>query len=224
MKSRLENITALFSSIPDPRKSRGSSYKLPSLLALLLLGVLCGRRGCMAIFRLGRSLSHDARRTLGFGYRVPCHSTLTELVRDLDADVLAEMFGRVRLATAKGDARHLAMDGKTMRGSKDEQGKAMHCVSVFCAELMQVAGHTASRGKGLEIPDALALLAQIDLTDKIVTGDALMCQKSITTEIIEGGGDYVLPVKNNQKTLRENIETAFTSPEFPPVQLARTGT
>jgi len=224
MKPRLENITSLFSSVLDPRKSRGSSYKLPSLLALLLLGVLCGRRGCMAIFRLGRNLSHEARRALGFGYRMPCHSTLTEIVRALDADALADVFGRVRFANTKGDARHLAMDGKTMRGSKDEDGKAMHCVSVFCAALMQVSGHTASRGKGLEIPDALALLAQLDLRDKIVTGDALMCQKSITTVIIEGGGDYVLPVKDNQKTLRENIETAFTSPVFSPQQLARTGT
>lgn len=68
----------------------------------------------------------------------------------------------------------------------------------------------------MEIPDALKLLEQLDLTGKIVTGDAMFCQKSITARIVERGGDYILPVKDNQKTLREDIETAFNEPVFPP--------
>ena len=56
----------------------------------------------------------------------------------------------------------------------------------------------------------------MDLKGKIVTGDAIFCQKSIVAKIVEKGGDYVLPVKNNQRNLRENIETAFNEPVFPP--------
>ena len=52
---------------------------------------------------------------------------------------------------------------------------------------------------------------------KIVTGDAIFCQKSIAAKIVERGGDYVFPVKDNQKTLRQDIETAFNEPVFPPV-------
>ena len=74
----------------------------------------------------------------------------------------------------------------------------------------------ASRGKGMEIPDALKLLDQLDLKDKIVTGDAMFCQKSIVAKIAEKGGGYVFPVKDNQKNLRENIATAFNEPVFPP--------
>ena len=68
----------------------------------------------------------------------------------------------------------------------------------------------------MEIPDALKLLERLDLKGKIVTGDAIFCQKSIVAKIVEKGGDYVLPVKNNQRNLRENIETAFNEPVFPP--------
>ena len=71
----------------------------------------------------------------------------------------------------------------------------------------------------MEIPDALKLLEQLDLTGKIVTGDAMFCQKSITAKIVERGGDYILPVKDNQKNLREDIETAFNEPVFSPQPL-----
>src|SRR5271157_179400 len=64
---------------------------------------------------------------------------------------------------------------------------------------------------------ALKLLERLDLRGKIVTGDAIFCQKSIAAKIVERGGDYVFPVKDNQKTLRQDIETAFNEPVFPPV-------
>jgi len=88
-----------------------------------------------------------------------------------------------------------------MRASKDGEGKAVHVLSAFCGGLQKVLGHAASRGKGREIPDALKLLEQFDLTGKIVTGDAMFCQKSITAKIVERDGDYILPVKDNQKNL-----------------------
>jgi hypothetical protein len=59
--------------------------------------------------------------------------------------------------------RHIALDGKTMVASKDSEGRAVHCVSAFCHSLQHVMDHTASRGKGLEIPDALKLLNRIDM-------------------------------------------------------------
>ncbi|MGH6823347.1 MAG: hypothetical protein ACREC4_07640 [Methylocella sp.] len=68
---------------------------------------------------------------------------------------------------------------------------------------------------GTEIPDALKLLGCLDLKGKIVTGGAMFCQKSIVAKIVEKGGGCVLPVKDNQKNLRENIQTAFDEPGFP---------
>ena len=115
--------------------------------------------------------------------------------------------------------RHIAIDGTTMLASKDGEGRAVHCVSAFCLALQQVVDHTASRGKGMEIPDALKLLGRIDRKDKIVTGDALFCQKAIAEKIVERGGDDVVPVKKNQKTLLDEIQTAFDKPVLPPHKL-----
>ena len=140
--------------------------------------------------------------------------TLTETLRVIDAQALADVLGALFLEEG-GDARHIAIDGKTMRASKDSEGKAEHVLSAFCSSLQTVLGHEASRSKGLEIPDALKLLERLDLRGKIVTGDAIFCQKSIAAKIVERGGDYVFPVKDNQKTLRQDIETAFNEPVFP---------
>ena len=102
-----------------------------------------------------------------------------------------------------------------MRASKDGEGHATHVLSAFCTGLQSVLGTEASRGRGMEIPDALKLLERLDLKGKIVTGDAMFCQKSIVAKIVEKGGDYIFPVKDNQKNLRENIQTAFNEPVFP---------
>ena len=75
-------------------------------------------------------------------------------------------------------------------------------------------GTVASRGKGMEIPDAPRLLDKMDLTGKRVTGDAIFRQKTITSKIVDKGGDDVLPVKRNWKDLLEEIRTAFSGPAF----------
>jgi DDE_Tnp_1-associated/Transposase DDE domain len=215
-------LLAALKQVPDFRQKRGQSYRLWSLLGLILVGFLCGRRGLRAVFRMGRALPMKQRLQLGFGrHKMPCHSTLTETMRAIDADGLAELLGRaiVRDETA-AVARHIAIDGKTLRGSKDENGDAEHCLSAFAHALHKVLDHTASRGKGMEIADALKLLEKIDLTGRVVTGDAMFCQKSLTETIVERGGDYVFPVKGNQKNLLEDIQTAFATPVFPPQPLA----
>jgi len=79
-------------------------------------------------------------------------------------------------------------------------------------------GHSSSRGKGLEIPDAKRMVEKIDLEVLIVTGDAIFWQKTITSRIVGKGGDYVVPVKRNQKDLHEEIATAFNEPFFPRAQ------
>jgi DDE_Tnp_1-associated/Transposase DDE domain len=202
--------------IPDPRGRQGRDYRLWSILGLILVSMLCGRRGMKAAFLLGRSLTRMQKRQLGFmrGH-TPCHATLTETLRILDAQAVADILGAVVLAD-NSDDRHIAIDGKTLRASKDGDGRAEHVLSAFCGGLQTILSHEASRGKGLEIPDALKLLARLDLRDRIVTGDAIFCQRAIAQTVVDAGGDYLLPVKNNQKTLRESIETAFAEPVFPP--------
>ena len=180
--------------IPDPRGRQGRDYRLWSILGLILVSMLCGRRGMKAAFLLGRSLTRVQKRQLGFmrGH-TPCHATLTETLRILDAQAVADILGAVVLAD-NSDDRHIAIDGKTLRASKDEDGRAEHVLSAFCGGLQTILSHEASRGKGLEIPDALKLLARLDLRDRIVTGDAIFCQRAIAQTVVDAGGDYLLPV------------------------------
>lgn len=214
-------LKMLFEQVPDPRGKQGQEYQLWSLLALILVGYLCGRPNLMAVFRMGRKFTTLQCQELGFMRgTMPAHATLTETMRKIDGAELAAVLGTMALAGRDGkNGQHIAFDGKTLRASKDADGKAVHCVSAFCVGLQHVLGHTASRGKGLEIPDALALLKQLDLKDKVMTGDALMCQKAIAATIVDRGGDYVLPVKDNQKNLKADMMTAFETPVFPPQQL-----
>jgi len=205
--------------VPDPRGRQGRDYLLWSFLALIILSMLTGRRGMKAAFLLGRGLSRRQLAQLGFARGTsPCHATLTEVLRIIDAQALGDILGSLS-ASDQASAQHIALDGKTLRASKERDGKATHVLSAFCASLETILGHSSSRGKGLEIPDALKLLERLDLKDKIVTGDAMFCQRSIADKITGAGGDYIFPVKNNQKTLREEIETAFNEPVFPPSAL-----
>ena len=118
--------------IPDPRGRQGRDYRLWSILGLILVSMLCGRRGMKAAFLLGRSLTRVQKRQLGFmrGH-TPCHATLTETLRILDAQAVADILGAVVLAD-NSDDRHIAIDGKTLRASKDGDGRAEHVLSAFC--------------------------------------------------------------------------------------------
>lgn len=214
LKARLQKVR-------DPRGKQGQDYPLWAILNLIIVGFLCGRQGLMAVFRLGRSLNATQRSKLGFvGGRTPCHGTLTETLRMLSPEELITVLACVVVANdEESKHRHIAIDGKTMRATKNEKGNAAHVLSAFCCGLQNIIGTKASHSKGMEIPDALKLLERLDLTDKIVTGDAMFCQHHITEKIVAKGGDYLFPVKKNQKTLFENIETAFKEPVFPPQEL-----
>src|SRR5690554_5865493 len=92
----------------------------------------------------------------------------------LDPDAMERAFSQIVFARSDDQGnvmspRHIAIDGKTLRGSKDSNGRAEHVLSAFCAALEQSVRHVSSRGKGMEIPDALRLLDKIDLTGKVIT-------------------------------------------------------
>src|SRR5271156_7237308 len=98
--------------IPDPRGRQGRDYRLWSILGLILVSMLCGRRGMKAAFLLGRSLTRMQKRQLGFmrGH-TPCHATLTETLRILDARAVADIPGAGGLGGDK-ENRHISLHGQ----------------------------------------------------------------------------------------------------------------
>ena len=105
----------------------------------------------------------------------------------------------------------IAIDGKSCRRSHDaSQGLgALHIVSAWASEDGIALGQVATEQKSNEITAIPLLLKQIGLKESIVTIDAMGCQKEIAQDIVDGGGDFVIAVKDNQPMLREAIETHF---------------
>ena len=110
-----------------------------------------------------------------------------------------------------GPDRLIAIDGKTCRGSHDaaQQLGPLHIVSAWASEEGIALGQIATEEKSNEITAIPQLLEQIDLTDSLITIDAMGCQKEIARDIVDGGGDFVISLKDNQPKLKEAIEAHF---------------
>ena len=106
----------------------------------------------------------------------------------------------------------LAIDGKTSRGSAERGSSALHLVSAYSVDQHLVFGEVAVDKKSNEITAIPELLNALDLTDTIVTIDAMGCQHAIAQQIIDKKGDYLLSLKGNQGNLHEDVVTWFTSP------------
>jgi hypothetical protein len=168
--------------------------------------MLSGANDLRAIFRWGRRLKPEALALFGIE-RAPCHATYHYVFRSLDGDALAWALGR--FACGGAEPGHIAIDGKTLRGSRRLDATALHVVSAFAARLSAVVGDLAVAPEGNEITAALALLKDLPLDGAIVTGDAIFCQREICQTITDGHGDYLFVVKDNQPTLKADIAESF---------------
>jgi len=196
--------------IPDPRLDQGKRHSLAAILQLVAAAVLCGMRSLQAITQFGRELRPAAARELGFTHpTTPCKSTLSVVLRQVDATRLEEELGAWAQEQAAGDEQ-LAIDGKTLRGSADGAIPAVHLLSVYAVASGVTLAQAPVGDKTNEHKAALELLRQVPLAGKVVTADAMFTHRDFCTAVRDGGGDYVLPVKDNQPTLVRDIRAAFT--------------
>jgi hypothetical protein len=130
-------------------------------------------------------------------------------VVDFEACVSRWIQGRL----GTGDAPHIAIDGKTARGSRDGDTPAVHLVAAYAPDVHATVAQLRVDAKTNEHKAALELLGVLPIKGKIVTGDAMFTHRDVCAEVIEGGGDYILPVKENQPTLLANIAAVFAESE-----------
>jgi predicted transposase YbfD/YdcC len=105
---------------------------------------------------------------------------------------------------------HIAIDGKTLRGSAGSKLGPLHLVSAWATEARVSLGQVAVDGRSNEITAIPELLALLDLKGALVTIDAIGCQTAIAAKVVAGGGDYVLVAKGNQGRLLEDIQQTVT--------------
>jgi predicted transposase YbfD/YdcC len=212
-------LIEVFSDIADFRKSRGKRHPLSAILALSCCAMLCGYRSYSAIAEWGRNYGADIAQALGFTHNTPCASTLHTIFRCLDREAFEAKLGAwaervVVTAPAAPEAPEIAMavDGKTLRGSKKQGAPGMHLLSVLAHRGGLTLTQQAVAAKTNEIKAVETVFGQIVLTGRIVTMDALLTQRQVAQTIVEAGGDYVMIVKENQPQLKADIELVFTLP------------
>jgi predicted transposase YbfD/YdcC len=198
-----------FRDLPDPRQRGKVIYPLDEVLLLCLLAVLGGAETFVDIALFGESKIGLLRRFRPFRDGTPSHDHLGDIFATLDAVQFQRCFvAWVAAFTGAAAADVIAIDGKTLRRSYQKKGgKApIHMVSAFAARQRLVLGQVKVADKSNEIVAIPALLAMMAIEGAIVTIDAMGCQREIARQILDQKADYVLALKGNQGTLREDVE------------------
>ena len=201
--------------IEDPRNEKGKRHPLNSILGLIMIGFMTGHKGYTSTAKWARS-EPDLVQALGFTHeKSPCSATMCNVLRILDADAVEKTFTNWVKGVCKsrsdlaGSLDAVAIDGKTMRASKKSGAAISHLLSVVSHELGVTLTQQGVSDKTNEIPISTEILQNFDVSGKVITTDALLTQKTFCQEIIEGDGDYVLPVKNNHPDLCDDIQKLF---------------
>ena len=226
------SLAAAFAQVPDPRRAASVVYPLSAMLAMAVAAILANHLSVLAIAEWGARQNATMRAALGFpDGRTPCQSTLQRLFRQLDGDAVAALLSAcfapsAAPATTEPAAQGVAIDGKAQRGRLRfaNNGCPVHALSAFCHDCGVVLAHEpieAGVDKAeAELTVAPALLARIAWPGRVLTGDALFCQRTLCEQVLAAGGDYLLLVKENQGTLYRDIELLFDPPAtFPATPL-----
>jgi len=216
------SLSEVFASLPDPRAPRGRRHPLPALLSLTAVALLAGMRGLEAIAQFARDHGLAFRLALGFTrLDSPCKATLSNLFRALDIDAYERALAAWLAARCPDLGDTLALDGKTLRGSAGYEVPGVHLLAAYAPHVAGVVGQIRVDGKTNEHKAALQLLGVLPLEGKVVTGDAMFCHKDVCDQVLDGGGDYLWTVKDNQPQLHFDIACLFAeSAAFSPLPAA----
>ena len=212
-------LIEVFAALPDFRQPRGKRHPLTAIFALACCAMLCGYRSYSAIAEWGRNYGVRIAQALGFTHAPPCAATLHTIFRRVNRAEFEAHLGAwadsvvgSRLTAPDMPEIAIALDGKTLRGSKKQGAPGTHLLSALAHHVGVTLAQYAVDDKTNEITAVESLLCQLVLEGRIVTMDALLTQRHVAQIIVDQGGDYVMIVKDNQPQLRADIELVFTLP------------
>jgi predicted transposase YbfD/YdcC len=198
--------------LQDPRIDRCKRHLLLDIITMALCAVIGGADTWIDIATFARRRKDWFQRFLELPNGIPSHHTFKRVFDRLDPVALQQ--GLVPWLHGLSETlgiRHIAIDGKTLRHSASGSSpwRYLHLVSAWATEANLTLGQVAVEETSNEITALPRLLELLDLHGALVTIDAMGCQKEIAKQIVEGGGDYVLTVKDNQEQLKEDIRATF---------------
>jgi hypothetical protein len=219
------SLQEVFALLPEVRQARGRRHPLLAILNLTAVAILSGMKSLEAISQFARDHGPELAEALGFTHwPTPCKATLSNVFRLLDIAAYENALSAwlKRRCPDLGDT--LTIDGKTLRGSASYQVPGVHLLSAYAPRVTAVIAQVRVDAKTNEHKAALEFLGILPLQGKIVTGDALFCQRDFCEEVIRQGGDYVLTVKDNQPTMMKHIAAMFAeSSAFSPLPTEAVG-
>jgi predicted transposase YbfD/YdcC len=205
-------LLAYLAAIPDPRRASGRRHPLVAILAIAAAAVLTGARSMAAIAEWAADAPPPVRAALGARrdapdrWTVPCEATIRRTLARVDATALAAVLG-AWLADRDRPARQqrrraVAVDGKTLRGAKRDDGRQAHLLAAMEHATRAVLAQRPVDGAPGEVPGLVPLLAGLDLAGAVITADALHTHPSTAEFLVTGKqAHYLLVVKANQPTL-----------------------
>src|SRR5438270_5019666 len=208
-------IGCYFESLSDPRHTRNRKHLLVDIAVIAVAAIVCGCDGPTAIHRWAFSRSAWLAQHLALPNGIPSRDCIRRLLMALKPEAFQRCFqawvGDAIVIDGDTSRRLVAIDGKTCRGSHDKAKGlgALHIVSARASEEGIALGQVATDAKSNEITAIPLLLEQIDLGGTLITIDAMGCQKDIVEQIVTGGGDCVIAVKDNQPKLLTEIKEFF---------------
>ncbi len=197
-----------FSDLPDSRQPGKVVYPLDEVLLLALLAVLAGAETFTDIVRFGDRKLALLRRFRPFRHGTPPHDRIGDIFATLDAEQFQRCFVDWVASVTGIPTGVIAIDGKTVRrsGRKKDAKAPIHMVSAFAARQRLVLGQIKVTDKSNEITAIPRLLKLLAIEGAIVTIDAIGCQREIAQAIVNKKADYVLALKGNQGSLRDDVE------------------
>lgn len=208
----LDCIKSCFAELPDPRSCINRRHALMDLVLICIFAIVANADGPTGI-ALWAKLNQDwLKQHLTLENGIPSRDTFRRFLSLVRPAAFQRCFA-AWLASLVGDTKIklLSIDGKTLRRSHDKKHKLgpLHLVSVWASEQGLTLGQVATSEKSNEITAIPQVLEIVDVRGAIVTIDAMGCQRAIAKQIIDQGGDYLLPVKGNQHGLEQDVRTYF---------------
>jgi hypothetical protein len=213
------NLLELLAQIPDPRGRRGRRHPLAAMLTAIVCAILTGSRGYRAIAHWARSQNASVWQWLGFHRKPPCANSFRNLLMALKPEVLETILRQWMAAALKlpepDEIQSVAMDGKTLCNTLAAHERNVHLLSLLDQATGGVLSQQAVPPTTNEAKAAVDILKTIILKGRLITGDAMFCQRELCEEIVDSGGDYLFVVKDNQPELKAAVEADFR-PGFSP--------
>jgi len=206
-----------FAPLEDPRlDNHNRRHEFYDILVITILGTICGADTWTEICEFALAKINWLKTFLTLPNGIPSHDTFGRIFSLINPETFEKCFCEW-ITSLSLDIKDeiISIDGKTLRGSHNRKHgqKALHLVSAWASNNRIMLGQVKTEEKSNEIEAIPRILKMIDVSNSTVTIDAMGCQKDIAKEIIKQGADYVLSLKENQKTLYDDVNSIFARAE-----------